>query len=106
MSKERGEAMLFEYPEELRDKFVDVSDRTRPYAKSSLILPPATEEESKEISGLMGDLSTYIWEMTGKFTVGTADIEKEWDNYVSYVKELGLDKILEVKQAQYDRLAK
>ncbi len=106
MSKERGEAMLFEYPEELRDKFVDVSDRTRPYAKSSLILPPATEEESKEISGLMGDLSTYVWEMTGKFTVGTADIEKEWDNYVSYVKELGLDKILEVKQAQYDRLAK
>ena len=54
----------------------------------------------------MGDLSTYVWEMTGKFTVGTADIEKEWDNYVSYVKELGLDKILEVKQAQYDRLAK
>ena len=42
--------------------------------------------------------------MTGKFTVGTADIEAEWDNYVSYVKQLEVDRILEVKQAQYDRL--
>lgn len=42
--------------------------------------------------------------MTGKFTVGTADIEAEWDNYVSYVKQLEVEKILAVKQAQYDRL--
>ena len=36
--------------------------------------------------------------------MGTADIEAEWDNYVSYVKQLEVDRILEVKQAQYDRL--
>ncbi len=106
MSEERGEAMLFEYPEEMRNIFVEVSEKTKPYAKPTLILPPATEEESKQISGLMGDLATYVWEMTGKFTVGTADIETEWDNYVSYLKQLGVDQILEVKQAQYDRLAK
>ena len=106
MSTERGEAMLFEYPEEMRNIFVEVSEKTKPYAQPTLILPPATEEESKQISGLLGDLTTYVWEMTGKFTVGTADIEAEWDNYVSYLKQLGVDQILEVKQAQYDRLAK
>lgn len=106
MSEERGEAMLFEYPEEMRNIFVEVSEKTKPYAQPTLILPPATEEESKQISGLLGDLTTYVWEMTGKFTVGTADIEAEWDNYVSYLKQLGVDQILEVKQAQYDRLAK
>ena len=47
---------------------------------------------------------TYIWEMTGKFTVGTADVEQEWDSFVSNVKDLGVDQILAVKQAQYDRL--
>ena len=104
MSEKRGEVMLYEYPEEMREKIVTVSDETRQYAVSGLVLPPATEEESATISGLSGDLATYIWEMTGKFTVGTADIEAEWDSYVSFVKELGVDQILAVKQAQYDRL--
>ena len=49
-------------------------------------------------------LSTYIWEMTGKFTVGTADVEAQWDEYVENVKKLEVEKILAVKQAQYDRL--
>jgi len=106
MSTERGEAMLFEYPDDMRERFVEVSEKTRPFAHPTLILPPATEEESSLISGLMGDLATYVWEMTGKFTVGTADIDAEWDNYVSYLRGLGVDQILEVKQAQYDRLAK
>ena len=90
----------------MRERFVEVSEKTRPFAHPTLILPPATEEESSLISGLMGDLATYVWEMTGKFTVGTADIDAEWDNYVSYLRGLGVDQILEVKQAQYDRLAK
>ena len=83
---------------------IEVSDATRPYATPGLTLPPATAEESDTISGLQGDLATYIWEMTGKFTVGTADVEQEWDSFVSNVKDLGVDQILAVKQAQYDRL--
>lgn len=103
-SDKREQAMLFSYPETLQQKIIDVTDATRPYMVAGMTLPPATEEESEAISGLSGDLATYIWEMTGKFTVGTADIEAEWDNYVSYVKQLEVDRILEVKQAQYDRL--
>ncbi len=106
MSEKRGSAMLYEYDEEMRDRFVTVSEATRPYAQSGLVLPPATEEENEIIAGKTGDLTTYIWEMTGKFIVGTADVDTEWDTYVSKVKELGVDDILAVKQAQYDRLEK
>ncbi len=103
-SEKREEAMLFSYDEDFRDLMVQVSDDTRPYAVAGLTLPPATEEESATIAGLSGDLSTYIWEMTGRFTVGSDDVEAEWDNFVKHVKELGVDQILAVKQAQYDRL--
>ena len=103
-SDKREQAMLYSYPEELQQKILDVTEATRPYMVAGMTLPPATEEESESISGLSGDLATYIWEMTGKFTVGTADIEAEWDSYVEYVKTLGVEKILAVKQAQYDRL--
>ncbi len=104
MSEKRGAAMQYEYDDEMRERFVTVSERTRPLASSGLVLPPATEEENEVIAGKSGDLATYIWEMTGKFIVGTADVEAEWDDYVSRVKELGVDDILAVKQAQYDRL--
>ena len=103
-SDKREQAMLFSYPEDLQQKIIDVTDATRPFMVPGMTLPPQTEEESESISGLSGDLATYIWEMTGKFTVGTADIEKEWDSYVEYVKRLEVEKILAVKQAQYDRL--
>lgn len=106
MSEKRGAAMQYEYDEDMRERFVTVSERTRPLASSGLVLPPATEEESAVIAGKSGDLATYIWEMTGKFIVGTADVNAEWDSYVANVKELGVDDILAVKQAQYDRLEK
>lgn len=104
MSERRGEAMLYEYPDAMREKIIAVSAAAEPYIEPALILPPATEEESREISGLGGDLATYVWEMTGKFTVGTEDIAQKWDSYVSNVKRLGADRMLAVKQSQYDRL--
>lgn len=103
-SEKREETMLFSYPEKLKEEIIKVSDETKPYVVPGLTLPPATAEESATVEGVLGDLSTYIWEMTGKFTVGTADIEKEWGSYVDYVHTLGVDDVLKVKQAQYDRL--
>ena len=104
MSEKRGAAMLYEYDEDMRELFVTISVKTRPYARSGLVLPPATEEESRIIADKSDDLVAYIWEMTGKFILGTEDIDEKWDSYVSHVKELGVDDILAVKQAQYDRL--
>ena len=104
MSDERGAAMLFGYDDDMRERFSTVSIKTRPYARSGLVLPPATLEESEIISSKSSDLVTYIWEMTEKFIFGTEDIDEKWDSYVSHVKELGVDDILAVKQAQYNRL--
>ena len=103
MSEKRGEALLFEYDDDMRELFVTVSVETRPYARSGLVLPPATEEESKVIADKSDDLTIYIWEMTSKFIIGTEDIDEKWDDFVSHVEELGVDDILAVKQAQYDR---
>ena len=104
MSDKRGAAMLYEYDDDMRECFSTVSIKTRPYARSGLVLPPATVEESEIISGKSSDLVAYIWEMTEKFIVGTEDIDEKWDSYVSHVKELGVNEILAVKQTQYDRL--
>ena len=65
--------------------------------------PPQTEEETEAISGVGGDLMTYVWEMTGRFTIGSESMD-QWDAYVQTIKDMGIDEILKVRQAQYDRL--
>ena len=38
-----------------------------------------------------------------KFIMGTADLETEWDGYVEYLKTLGVERALEIRQAAVDR---
>lgn len=99
----REEAMLATYPERTASAILEYTDQSRAFAVPGLTLPAETEEESDSISGLSGDLDTYIYEMAGRFIVGTADVEAEWEAYVQNIKALGVDQILAVKQAQYDR---
>ncbi len=102
-SSEREEVMMSGYSERQLADILDVTDRTRPFAISGLILPPQTEEETEAISGVGGDLMTYVWEMTGRFTIGSESMD-QWDAYVQTIKDMGIDEILKVRQAQYDRL--
>lgn len=97
------EAMMFNMPERLRKDILEVTEKSAPHIVNGIILPPATDEENEYISGVGGDLASYIWEMTGKFTVGTESLDN-WDSFVENVKGMGLDKLLEVRQARYDRL--
>ena len=41
--------------------------------------------------------------MTLKFIVGSADIDAQWDSFVSYLKQLGVEEVTQVKQDAYDR---
>ena len=41
--------------------------------------------------------------MEGKFITGVADIETEWDTYCQTLDQMGINEVLEVYQASYDR---
>lgn len=101
--KEGTDALLYIYPERLRNDITVLNDETDRFASEQIVLPPATEEESATVSGVAGNISSYIWEMTGKFTV-SGFTRADWDKYVRDLKNMGLDDLLEVKQAQYTRL--
>lgn len=62
-----------------------------------------TREESSEISNIRTMIDDYVEENQALFCLGTRDIDKEWDAYVKEFEVLGLDKMLEVYQAAYDR---
>ena len=63
---------------------------------------PLTSEESSTVSQYLTDIETLRDEMVTKFIMGQESLDN-FDKFVSDIQALGLDKVLEVRQAQYDR---
>ena len=68
------------------------------------VMPPITptSDESKEFSTIINQINTYRDEMTLKFIFGDADIG-EFDEYVSNIEQMGLERALEIQNAAYER---
>lgn len=64
----------------------------------------STTEESDIIVQAMGDIHTYAQEMEMQFIIGTRNIN-EFDAFVTTIKGMGIDDVLAIKQAQYDRVS-
>ncbi len=62
-----------------------------------------TTAENEVLSTKGTDLSTYITESTAKFITGEWDIDSQWEVYLAECKKIGLDEVLEIRQAAYNR---
>jgi len=62
-----------------------------------------TAEEAAEYSLLFVDIESYVSEMSVKFILGTADLDAEWDNFVSTIEGMNVARCVELKQASVDR---
>lgn len=64
-----------------------------------------TDVENQEVSATMNDINTYITEMNFKFVMGTEPLSK-FDEFVSKINGMGIDKVIKDKQAALDRYNK
>ncbi len=62
-----------------------------------------TEEEQKVIDKYLVNINTYVAETEQKWVLGSGSVEAEWDNYVATLKSMGLDEVIAVYNAAYDR---
>ena len=74
-----------------------------PYIVNKFPVLPTTPDEADEIAMYWNDISTYYEEHAVGFITGDISLDK-WDEYVEVIKSLNLDRIIELKQAQYDRM--
>ncbi len=77
-----------------------------PYMKDRLLDAQFkySEDESATLSGLITDINTYVTTTTAQFVNGTLKLNDEnWNNYLNTLKEMQIDKVLEIKQAGYER---
>jgi len=64
-----------------------------------------TQEEVEELTRLESDVNTFVEETIVKFITGRSPLT-EWDTFVKNTKSMGVDRILTIRQAQYDRYLK
>ena len=81
------------------------------YIKSNVIeddLPVLkyTKEEAKEFLKIDTQLRAYTEEMTQKWILGVSDVQKDWDNYVKRLNEIGLKRAEEIQKTAYARFMK
>ena len=74
-------------------------------SKHSYPTATLTEEESSQYASLYNEIEKYRNEQTTGFIRGTISLD-EYDNYLATLKQLNADKVIEIKQAAYDRYLK
>lgn len=62
-----------------------------------------TAEEANERATLKTDLQNYLEQAKAQFITGEIDVEEGWDDFVNTVNGMGLERLIEIEQAAYDR---
>ena len=63
-------------------------------------------KEQAEIQKIKPAIDQTTTEYVQKWILGASDINKDWDTYVKRIKEQGLDRMVELHQAAYNRYNK
>ena len=62
-----------------------------------------TDAEATERATLYADISNYLLTAKAQFITGELDIDSDWDAHLEKLNQMGLERILEIDQAAYDR---
>jgi len=67
-------------------------------------MPPVTttSEEETEFAQIMGDIETYVDEMTVKFIIGDEPLEN-YDAFIERIKSMNIDRAIEIQQGALER---
>lgn len=61
-----------------------------------------TTEQKEAETYKATDIMTYANQMISQFCNGGADIDTQWDTFVSQLKDMGIEECIELEQAAYD----
>lgn len=88
----------------ISDDFVKHAELYKPYQRTAYVPTLGfTAEEQEELDLIQGTIFSYVKEMEAKFIIGAEDLSK-WDEYISALKAMGIDHLLEIYQGAYNRL--
>jgi putative aldouronate transport system substrate-binding protein len=88
--------------------YVKTKENYVPYGQDVKdILPPLyySAADVSEVASLTTNINTYVEESIAKFVVGDMNINTEWNTFQNNLRNLGVDRYLEIIQKTYDNSA-
>lgn len=86
--------------------YLDMAQKLNRYNQNAdigMLVPMATAEEAGVIDTYRADLYTYMDELFGNLISGSWPVE-DMDSYIEQLYALGLQEMIDVYQAQFDRV--
>ncbi len=107
----RGEGPMLWQDEEtnyaqLADWHINIDKELQNYVVPCFPSVYGTPDEADILAMYNSEITTYADQQMLLFITGEADVEKDFDAYVETLKGMGIDDVIKVKQAQYDRFEK
>ena len=65
--------------------------------------PKFNSEEEEELSMISVSLENYVAESRVAFITGAMSLDNDWDAYVSSLKNMGIDTVIDLYQTARDR---
>ncbi len=81
---------------------VEVDKEIEQYIKAPFPNVYATDEEASVLSQYLVDIQTYVEQMNVAFISGVNDMAT-FDSYLTTLKNMNIEELIQIKQAQYDR---
>lgn len=82
--------------------FIGFMDRIKPFAIEPFPRVYVSDAKNKELAGIKADVNAYVEQMIARFITGDADLEKDWDQYIARLEQMGANKLVEEHQKLYD----
>ena len=82
--------------DEVQQEALNAWNDRREVTKSSFTnLFTLDTDETATVQRYYTDISTYVAEQVGKFLIGEADIDADWDTFVETVESMGIDEVID-----------
>ena len=89
----------------LDETYVNYRNEMEQYIRPTIPALSLTEDEREVINSTYTEIQTYKDEMINKFIMGKEPLDN-FDKFVQTLKDMGIDDVLAVEQAAYDRYMK
>ncbi|MBO9609802.1 MAG: extracellular solute-binding protein [Paenibacillaceae bacterium] len=83
----------------------ETNSKLRPIARNSFPLIYFSMEQQQQLKVLETDISTYVNEMSGKFTVGDVALDSKWNEYTATLDKMNVKQYVSIYQQAYNQWA-
>lgn len=101
------ELQPYSFWDKLNNKFeaslVDIRARVNQFDRLPYPMVYFSNDDQKRIAAIHADMKEYVNQSTARFVTGDLNLDTDWDTYITTMKNMGMDEMVDIYQRRYDK---